>query len=179
MREPSDISRNYPHEIFCKGGGDMDGIQTTLTFIGAILGSGVVTAIVNTKTDRWKFKETRKNQKEDEKEKRNDKTEEIAKAFSEFKEETTSKIEDVEKKITSLEQNISSLAKQNDSQTEALKLMMLDRILYIGNKYIEAGEIRSNDKRIFRMMYKAYKGVNGNGDADWVMERIDELRVID
>ena len=157
----------------------MDGLQTALTVAGAVLGSGVVTAFVTTSSDRWKFKQTRKNQKEDEAEKKNDKTEELAKEFAEFKEETASKIGDVEQKVESLEKKVTSLAKQNDGQTEALKLIMLDRILYIGNKYIAAGEIRSNDKRIFRMMYKAYKGLGGDGDADWVMERIDELKVID
>lgn len=61
---------------------------------------------------------------------------------------------------------------------EAEQVSMLDRIRYLGEKYIAAGEIRLADKLNLKAMYKAFKRLGGNGDADPIMEEVDRLRVI-
>ena len=53
---------------------------------------------------------------------------------------------------------------------------MLDRIRHLGQSYIQKGEISFDDRRIFHMMHDAYHdGLGGNGDADLVVEAVDDL----
>ena len=53
---------------------------------------------------------------------------------------------------------------------------MLDRIRYLGQKYIEAGEIDFDDRRILNAMHDSYhNGLGGNGDADVVMQEVNKL----
>lgn len=65
-----------------------------------------------------------------------------------------------------------------DALVEAQIVSMLDRIRYLGEKYITAGEIRLADKLNLKAMYKAFKRLGGNGDADPIMEEVDRLHVI-
>lgn len=66
-----------------------------------------------------------------------------------------------------------------DALVEAQQVVMLDRIRYLGEKYIAAGEIRLADKLNLKAMYKAFKKLGGNGDADPIMEEVDRLPVIE
>lgn len=66
-----------------------------------------------------------------------------------------------------------------DALVEAQIVLMLDRIRYLGEKYIEAGEIRLADKLNLKAMYRAFKKLGGNGDADPIMEEVDRLHVIE
>ena len=55
-------------------------------------------------------------------------------------------------------------------------MILLDRIRHLGQSYIAAGEIDFDDRRIFHMMHSVYHdGLGGNGDADLVVEAVDEL----
>ena len=75
-----------------------------------------------------------------------------------------------------LERRLDEIEKQNNDQSEALMLMMLDRIQYIGNSYIAKGEVSFENRRQLHAMYKCYHTrLGGNGDADWVMSAVDEL----
>ena len=59
---------------------------------------------------------------------------------------------------------------------DAQKIVMLDRIRYLGQKYIEAGEIDFDDRRILNAMHSSYHtGLGGNGDADVVMHEVNKL----
>lgn len=59
---------------------------------------------------------------------------------------------------------------------ESQKIVMLDRIRYLGQKYIEAGEIDFDDRRILNAMHDSYhNGLGGNGDADVVMSEVNKL----
>lgn len=59
---------------------------------------------------------------------------------------------------------------------ESQKIVMLDRIRYLGQKYIEAGEIDFDDRRILNAMHDSYhNGLGGNGDADVVMQEVNKL----
>jgi len=62
------------------------------------------------------------------------------------------------------------------AQSEALKLVLLDRILYLGRSYIAKGEISYDERRRFHLMHKCYHtGLGGNGDADPIVSDVDEL----
>lgn len=60
---------------------------------------------------------------------------------------------------------------------EAEQVSMLDRICWIGEKYIEAEEVRLSDLLKLESMYRVFKKLGGNGDADPVMERVRTLPV--
>ena len=59
---------------------------------------------------------------------------------------------------------------------ESQKIVMLDRIRYLGQKYIEAGEIDFDDRRVLNAMHDSYhNGLGGNGDADVIMRDVNAL----
>ena len=68
------------------------------------------------------------------------------------------------------------LTKTLSGLQEALKLILLDRILWLGQGYINKGEISFDDRRRFHAMHSCYhSGLGGNGDADIIVEGVDAL----
>lgn len=148
----------------------MSGISNDIaTFVYAIIGGGVGVALVNAVNDRWKLRQQRKAQLEDREEEKNDKTDEIGEQVEEFKAFEKRKNKELEDKIDHLTKDIKTLM-------EAQKLMYLDKICYLGQKYISEREITFNDRRMFHMMHDMYHDkLNGNGDADYVVHGVDSL----
>lgn len=63
-----------------------------------------------------------------------------------------------------------------DAITQALRLTMLDRIKYLGQCYIRAGEVDFDDRRLLNQMHEVYHNrLNGNGDLDVVMAAVNKL----
>lgn len=78
------------------------------------------------------------------------------------------------------EQERAGAEKARDAKLAALvesqKIVMLDRIRYLGQKYVEAGEIDFDDRRILNSMHASYhNGLGGNGDADVIMREVNAL----
>lgn len=65
--------------------------------------------------------------------------------------------------------------KSIDVLKDALKVMMLDRILHLGRAYIKAGEVDADDLRRLRQMHEVYHSLGGNGDADLIMAAVNKL----
>ena len=56
------------------------------------------------------------------------------------------------------------------------ELILLDRILWLGQGDINKGEISFDDRRRFHAMHSCYhSGLGGNGDADIIVEGVDAL----
>lgn len=143
--------------------------QILLTAVAAIVGGTAGAAVINALNERWKFNASRKAAKEDKAEEKADKTEETSKAVSEFEASEKKKNEEIEARLRAIE-------KQSTAQSEALKLILLDRVLYLGQGYIDKGEISYDDRRRFHAMHDCYHtGLGGNGDADLIVEGVDEL----
>lgn len=135
-------------------------IETIITALTVMLGGAAGAALVNFLGDRWKFKAQRAAVKEDREEEKQDKTEELSKELKEMK------------------TKLDKVCEQNKAQSEALKLIMLDRILWLGKGHIARGEISFDDKKILHEMHNSYHyGLGGNGDADWLMDKINELQI--
>ena len=64
-----------------------------------------------------------------------------------------------------------------DAVVTAQKLIMLDRVRYLGKKYISEKEISLEDKETLTEMHKAYKALGGNGHLDTVMEEVERLPI--
>ena len=135
----------------------------------AFVGGGALVAFVNSRTERWKFLATRKAAKEDKAEAKADEMQKIKEALEKFERAETRRNEELEARLTNIEN-------QNAAQSEALKLILLDRIQHLGQSYIAKGEISFDNRRRLHDMHKCYhSGLDGNGDADLVMDGVDEL----
>lgn len=124
----------------------------------AIVGGAAGAAIINGINERWKFKASRKAAKEDRAEAKADKTDELTKTLAD------------------MQQQLATLKASDTAQAEALRLILLDRVLYLGKSYIDKGEISYDDRRRFHAMHDCYHtGLGGNGDANLIVEGVDAL----
>lgn len=64
-----------------------------------------------------------------------------------------------------------------DALVEAQKVLMIDRVRYLGSSYIHDGEIVLEDKENLAEMYQAYKALGGNGHLSTVMAEVERLPV--
>lgn len=143
--------------------------QIIMTAVGVVLGGAAGAALVNALYDRWKFKATRAAAKEDRAEEREDRTAELYDTVEELKKCEGKDKAEVNEKLKRIED-------QNKAQSEAIKLILLDRILWLGQSYIDKGEISFDDRKRFHAMHDSYHtGLGGNGDADLIVQAVDEL----
>lgn len=65
-----------------------------------------------------------------------------------------------------------------DEIKQGQKIILYDRIRYLGKNYIKAGEIEFDDRSILHKMYNAYKDLGGDdeGDLSTIMKEINELK---
>ena len=64
-----------------------------------------------------------------------------------------------------------------DALLEAQKVLMIDRVRYLGACYIIRGHITLDEKENLVEMYQAYKRLGGNGHLKTVMEEVHRLPV--
>lgn len=62
---------------------------------------------------------------------------------------------------------------------EGLKVLMVDRVRYLGKHYITDNGIQLEDKETLDEMYAAYKKLGGNGHLDTVMKEVGRLPILD
>lgn len=65
-----------------------------------------------------------------------------------------------------------------DALVFAQQMLMIDRVKHLGKHYIDVGEITLEDKENLQEMYRAYKGLGGNGHLDTVMTEVNKLKVV-
>lgn len=57
-----------------------------------------------------------------------------------------------------------------------LKWVLYDRVRYLGQHYISAGQVDFDDRRILNEMHKSYHdGLGGNGDLDVLLRDVNRL----
>lgn len=129
-------------------------LKTVLTFV---CGAGGL-ALIEWARERWKFKAERKAKKEDK------------------DEEKVDKIGELTKSVNGLREEQEEHGRQLDALRDAMKCVLLDRIIHIGQGFIEAGEVDFDDRKRLRAMHTSYhEGLKGNGDADAIMKAVDAL----
>lgn len=122
--------------------------ETLLT----ILSGGVFVAVIEGVREYLAWRRNRKAAKEDKDEERKLQTQTV----------TVKKIKDLEAKVNAL--------------VESQKYILYDRIRFLGQAYIEDGEIDFDDRRILNDMHHSYHfGLEGNGDLDTLMEEVNHL----
>lgn len=65
--------------------------------------------------------------------------------------------------------------KQLKALSTGQKVILLDRIQYLGQCYIFEGAIDFDDRRRLHQMHDAYHTLGGNGDLNTLMETVDHL----
>ena len=136
-------------------------IDLLKTVLLAIIGGSAGAALINAIHDRWKWKAERKAKQED-------------KAS-----EKKAKVDELTQLVESLAKHQEEMSKQLDALRDAQKCVLLDRIIYLGQKYIAAGEVDFDDRKRLRDMHNSYhNGLRGNGDANQIMRAVDLLPLI-
>lgn len=134
-----------------------------------LLSGGVVVAVVEGVREWLSWRRNRKAKQEDRELEKGDVTKQLQTTVKKLEAEEKRIAEEDKKHFDSIENDIRALK-------DGVKFILLDRILYLGEKYVERGEISLEEKMLLKKMHKVYhKGLNGNGDADVIMEAIDEL----
>lgn len=90
-----------------------------------------------------------------------------------------------EKAVEEIQKEISILVDYNAKQTEYMKKMgqnllglSHDKIVYLGDIYIERGAITLKEKATILSIYEPYKKLGGNGDCEIIFNYIDKLPII-
>lgn len=68
--------------------------------------------------------------------------------------------------------------KRIDALVRAQKITMIDRVNWLGKKYISEQQISLTDKDNLIEMHEAYKDLGGNGHLDTVMNEVKKLKVV-
>ena len=146
----------------------MTTLEAIVTIAVAFLG-GAMTHIISSRNERWRFKAEREAAKEDKQYAKADRTNELSAGLERFEKSEAQKNQEIDDRLTTLESAVKV-------QMQAQKLILLDRILYLGKCYIKEGEISFDDRRRLHEMHDCYHtGLGGNGDADLVMDAVDAL----
>lgn len=120
------------------------------------LSGGVAVAIIEVAKELIIWGKNRKAKKEDDEMERED--------------------EKARREAMQIDSRLKAIEKKTDAQSEALKYIMYDRILYLGREYIKKREITFDERRILNAMHNSYhNGLGGNGDLNTLMQEVNEL----
>lgn len=64
-----------------------------------------------------------------------------------------------------------------DALVDAQKVLMIDRVRFLGSSYVEKGYVSLEDKENLQSMYDAYKALGGNGHLVTIMQEVDRLPI--
>ena len=138
------------------------------TVLMFLFGAGGL-ALINLIQERWRVRFQRKADKEDKMDECKDTIIKIKEQLDEFVNEQNNYNEQAKALFKEIETN-------NASQNEAMKYVLLDRIIYIGQSYIKRGEVTFDERKRLREMHQVYHNeLHGNGDADFIMKAVDKL----
>lgn len=77
------------------------------------------------------------------------------------------------------EQGNSRAMKELSAIEEAIRYLLYDRIRFLGGKYLIAGEVDFDDRRILNNMHDVYHmKLGGNGDLDILMSEVNKLPLV-
>lgn len=97
-------------------------------------------------------------------------------AKADRQEEKADKVGNLEKRLAEMDAKMSITLNELSHVKAANKVILADRVKWLGTKYVEAGEIDFEDRRIIRELHEGYHDhCGGNGDYDLLMKAIDKL----
>ena len=60
---------------------------------------------------------------------------------------------------------------------EAQKVLMIDRVRHLGNRYVSERSISLDDKETLQEMFMSYRKLGGNGHLDTIMAEVNKLPI--
>lgn len=60
---------------------------------------------------------------------------------------------------------------------EAQKVLMIDRVRHLGNRYVSERSISLDDKETLQDMFMSYRKLGGNGHLDTIMAEVNKLPI--
>lgn len=133
-------------------------------------------AIINAAQKRWEMRFDRKAKKEDRVEEKNDQLAEFNKNMRAFIEEQKKFNEKSDMQDKEMQKQMEELRVQMEAVKDGMKYVLLDRIIYLGHSYIKDGEVSFDNRKRLGDMHSVYhENLNGNGDADTIMEGVYAL----
>lgn len=86
------------------------------------------------------------------------------------------KISDDKAELKKIKQWEKNMEDKVNALINADMLIMLDRIRYLGQRYVADNEVDFDDRRILNQMHKSYHDdLGGNGDLDGLMKVVNAL----
>lgn len=74
---------------------------------------------------------------------------------------------------------VTMILEKKSARSKMLLGLGHDRIMYLGMKYIEKGEITQSEyENLRKYLYEPYKKMGGNGTAERLMEEINKLKIV-
>ena len=140
-----------------------------LTALAGLLSGGVAVAVVEGVREWLTWKRARKDRREDREAEKSDITEQLRTSVKKLEAEEKRIAEEDGRHFDSIESDILALK-------DGVKFILLDRILYLGERYIERREISIYEKLLLHKMHDVYHcRLGGNGDANVIMNAVDKL----
>lgn len=83
---------------------------------------------------------------------------------------------ETDKQKKSEEERLEATEKKLDALKIGVRIILLDRIQYLGQTYIRDGEVDFDDRRRLNDMHSVYhSSLGGNGDLDVLMHEVNSL----
>lgn len=79
--------------------------------------------------------------------------------------------------ISNIFQRRAEKRKQNDGVNAGVRMLLYDKIKYLGLKHIAAGKIKADELEDLIEMHRTYHGMGGNGFLDSIMEQVHKLPI--
>lgn len=74
---------------------------------------------------------------------------------------------------------ITKLTDKKSAKTKMILGLGHDRIMYIGMKYVEKGQITQSEyENLYKYLYEPYKAMGGNGSVERLMREVDKLKIV-
>ena len=74
---------------------------------------------------------------------------------------------------------VTMILEKKSARSKMLLGLGHDRIMYLGMKYIEKGEITQSEyENLRKYLYEPYKKMGGNGTAERLMEEVNKLKIV-
>lgn len=74
---------------------------------------------------------------------------------------------------------VTKLLDKKSAKTKMILGLGHDRIMYLGMKYVEKGQITQSEyENLYKYLYEPYKKMGGNGSAERLMKEVDKLKIV-
>lgn len=71
-----------------------------------------------------------------------------------------------------------SRREREDGITAGVRMILYDRVKFLGKKYLENGQVTADELEDLVEMHRIYHGMGGNGFLDSIMDSVKHLNIV-